>query len=36
MRILDAGGRRLRGAAAERARRGLVLGDGSALEAEAS
>jgi len=35
-RILDAGGRRLRGAAAERARRGLVLGDGSALEAEAS
>jgi len=35
-RIYGAGGRRLRGAAAERARRGLVLGDGGALEAEAA
>jgi HEAT repeat protein len=35
-RIFDAGGRRLRGAAAERARRGLILGDEGALEAEAS
>jgi HEAT repeat protein len=35
-RIFDAGGRRLRRAAAERARRGLVLGDPGALEAEAS
>lgn len=35
-RIFDAGGRRLRGAAGERARRGLILGDGGALEAEAS
>jgi HEAT repeat protein len=35
-RIFDAGGRRLRGAAAERARRGLVIGDAGALEAEAS
>jgi HEAT repeat protein len=35
-RIFDAGGRRLRGAAAERARRGVILGDADALEAEAS
>ena len=35
-RIYGAGGRRLRGAAAERARRGLVLGDGGAVEAEAA
>ncbi len=34
--VLDAGGRRWRVAAAERARRGLVLGDGSQLEAESA